>query len=99
MRSLTGTPVNDTLTLTNANAEYSYTFPAGTMYAESLARTSVAVRFAYVTGKVATPTEPYETAGIGVPWHTPDDVAMSGPLTVYFACGTAGTVLEIEYWR
>ena len=90
------------VTLTNANTEYSQALPATVRAFALQPRTAVDVRLAYVTGKVATPTAPFWTmtagGGFGV-----DDVNVNaalgeGPITLYLASASAGTVVEIQAW-
>ena len=97
--ALVNTPIVENETLTNANQEYSFVIPAGTMYAEVKARTSAAWRIAFVTGKVATPTNPYESVAAGGTLKMPPGIAMSAAVTVFVASGTAGLVLERERWN
>jgi hypothetical protein len=89
------TPTIQTVTLTLANTEYSITLPAGTKRFSMQPRTNVDVRFAFVTGKVAAPTEPYATMKSGAP-YTEFDI-LSGA-RIYFASSTAGTVVEVVSW-
>jgi len=49
-----------------------------------------------VTGKVAAPTAPYRTLGAGES-KTLDGLDLTSK-TLYFACGDAGKVMEIECW-
>lgn len=95
MKPPTATPSNYAVTCTNANQEYSQALPAGTRKVRINARTAVDIRIAWVTGKVATPTDPYMTIKSGTVF-TLDDVYWSGAKTVYLASGTAGTVVEIQ---
>ena len=95
-----GTPIN--LELTLANTEYSLTLPAGCKFASgsvfNSGRTArVAFRYAFVTGKVATPTSPWLTGLAGDFFHTPEKFCAAG-LTVYFASASAGAIVEVETW-
>lgn len=85
------------LTLTNANTEYSYTFPTGTNQLSYQARTAVDVRVCEVTGKVATPTAPYSTLKAGQV-AVEAEIDLTSSLTLYFASSTAGAIMEIVYW-
>lgn len=89
-------PVVASLTLTNADAEYSHVVPANTRRVRFRNRTSVATRHAWVTGKVAAPTSPYEMLPADMEYDE-DGLLLNGK-TLYFACGSAGTVLEIVTW-
>lgn len=84
------------ITLTSANTEYSQALPAGLRALSFKARTSVAVRWAFVTGKVATPTDPYETLAAGQTYFKEGIVGAA--VTLYLASSTAGTVVEVEAW-
>ena len=90
-------PSLTTLTLTLADTEYSYEFPAWVKQFSVKARTDVAVRIAYVTGKVAVPTDPYQTISAGCEFEEDNILGAKGvPLKVYFASSSAGMVLEIS---
>lgn len=84
-------------TLTSANTEYSQAFPSWMKSFTFKCRdTSAVVRFAFVSGKVATPTAPYMTLAANTAFDVSDMNTPSGvPLTVYFASATAGVVMEI----
>ena len=86
------TPTLYNVTLTNADTEYSQAL-ASCKGIEFQARTAVDIRFAFVTGKVATPTAPYMTLKSGQ-WYYFD----GSPTTLYLASATAGTVVEIILW-
>lgn len=85
------------LTLTDADTEYSVTVPDGTNYYTFQCRTSVVIRYAFETGKVATPTEPYMTLKADYTYNSFED-STSGDEVLYFASGSAGVVVEIEFW-
>ena len=79
-------------TLTNADEEYSQALTS-CKGVEFQARTEVAIRFSFETGKVATPTAPYMTLKAGQ-WYYFE----GSPATLYLASATAGTVVEIIQW-
>ncbi|HED38728.1 MAG TPA: hypothetical protein ENI76_10880 [Ignavibacteria bacterium] len=83
------------VTMTNANAEYSFDFSQGLGKIQFQCRTAFDIRYSYETGKVATPTAPYFTlkSGSVYSWNN----LTAGRTKVYFACPSAGKVLEIEY--
>jgi len=83
------------ITMTNADTEYSYEFPAGTNRFLIKTRDGTQFRLAFEQGKVATPTEPYLTV-TSYASYDESDINFTG--TVYFACGVAGKVIEIVYW-
>ncbi|HOU13459.1 MAG TPA: hypothetical protein PKZ84_10100 [Anaerolineae bacterium] len=84
------------VTLTSADTEYSQALPAGLRALSFKARGSVAIRWAFVTGKVATPTDPYETLEAGQTYFKENLVGAA--VTLYLASSTAGTVVEVEVW-
>lgn len=84
------------ITLTSADTEYSQALPAGLRALSFKARTSVAIRWAFATGKVATPTDPYETLAAGQTYFKEGIVGAA--VTLYLASSTAGTVVEVEAW-
>ena len=91
-------PVLFNTTLTNANTEYTIALPAGTTHFEMQARGNAAVRFAFETGLVATPTDPYMTLKAGYTYSS-YNLWGSQTMTIYAASPTAGTVLELIAWR
>ena len=84
-----------TLTLTNADAEYSFTPSAPLSNLTFQCRSAFAVRFATVTGKVATPTDPYATLKAGQSFNLRDLQRVDAAQTWYFASSEAGVVVEI----
>ena len=91
------TPALFNVTMTNLDTEYSQALPAGTKKFEIRCQDpGFATRFAYVTGKVATPTAPYKILLAGEV-KSIDGINLAAQ-TLYFACGTAGKVFEIEAW-
>jgi len=96
MSDLAKTPTVYNKTLTSADTEYSQLLPNGTRDIRFRCRTSYDVRFAFVTGKVATPTAPYLTLPASCDYLS-DRNDFSGK-TIYFASATAGVVVELEVW-
>lgn len=85
------------VTLTTADTEYEQTLPAGVRAISFRERTgSIAIRYAWETGKVATPTDPYYSLLAGESYWKENLVAAS--VTLYLASGTAGAEVEIEVW-
>jgi hypothetical protein len=84
------------LELSMANTEYSQVLPSNTAAVQFQCRSLFDVRYAYVTGKVASSTEPYGTikAG-GIYWKENVKLASS---TIYFASSESGIIVEIETW-
>ncbi|NBD34407.1 MAG: hypothetical protein GVY30_00225 [Chloroflexi bacterium] len=91
------TPTTYVVTLTTADTEYSQALPTGVRAVSFRARDgSTEVRFAWETGKVATPTDPYQTLQPGREYFKENIIAASE--TLYLASSTAGTEVEIEVW-
>jgi len=90
------TPTVYNITLTLANTEYSQALPANTKELRFRCRTLYDVRFAWATGKVATPTAPYLTLGAGMDYFSDNNDLSSQ--TLYFASSTAAVVIELEVW-
>jgi hypothetical protein len=92
----TPTPYN--LTLTLADTEYSQALPANCRGFEFQARTEATLRFAFVTGKVATSVSPFRTLKAGDYYYSPPINQGASPSTIYVASSTAGTVCELLAW-
>lgn len=92
--TLSPTVVN--VTLTDNHTEYSENITAGAKYFTLLCRDGTAFRYAFVTGKVATPTEPYMTCPTN--GSVKESVLLSENRTVYLGCDTSGKVIEILIW-
>ena len=90
------TPTVYNITLTVANTEYSQALPANTKDLRFRCRTLYDVRFAWVTGKVATPTAPYLTLSAGCDYCSDGNNLASQAL--FLASATAGVVVELECW-
>jgi hypothetical protein len=90
------TPTLYPVTLTVADTEYPQALPTGTKKVNIHARTNDIFRLAFVTGKVAAPTDPYMTIPINSEYCV-DSVYLTA-VTVYLASSVAGTVIEIEVW-
>lgn len=93
---ISATPTLYAVTMTNANTEYSQLLTTGTKKLMFHCQDGTAFRYAWVTGKVATPTAPYIT----VPANT--SVNLDGlyltSKTLYVACASTGKIIEIEEW-
>lgn len=88
----------DTLALTTANTEYEYELPSDVeRFIFQLRDTSVKMRIATVTGKVAGSTDPYFTLPADARW---EEKGLIEPKTrkFYFATVSANQKLEIMYW-
>ena len=86
------------VTLTVASTEYSQALLSHCRYFEFQCRTEADVRFAFETGKVATPTAPYLTLKAGDYYYSPVVSMGALPSTLYLASATAGVVVEIIAW-
>ena len=84
------------VTLTTANTEYSQALPANCRKVVFRCRTAFDVRYAWVTGKVATPTAPYQTLRASAEYAI-DGIKLAAG-TVYLASATAAVVVEMEAW-
>lgn len=91
-------PTSYNVTLTLADTQYSQALPANCKGFEFQARTEVDIRFAFVTGKVAGPTAPYNTLKAGDYYYSGPINQEATPSTVYLASPTAGTVVELIVW-
>ena len=85
------TPPVYNITLTSGDTEYSQAIPDTTKQFTFQCRTAYDVRFAFETGKVATPTAPYATLKSGSP-YSETDLFLEGE-TLYLASATAGVVV------
>jgi len=90
------TPAIYNVTLAVADTEYAQALSANTRQFRFRCRTFYEIRFAFVTGKVATPTAPYLTLPEGSDYNS--DYNNLAALTLYFATDEAGVVVEIEEW-
>lgn len=90
------TPVIHNVTLTGADTEYSQALPEGTKKFTLKERNVKPFRFAFETGRVAGPTEPYvQVQELMAYW---DDSLETEDVTLYFASTVAGRVIEIVVW-
>lgn len=90
------TPTLYNVTLATANTEYSQALPANCRRVFFKCRTSKDIRWAWVTGKVATPTAPYMTLNANSTYSSDDVNIASG--TLYLASPSNNVVVEIECW-
>jgi len=89
-------PTKYALTITNADTQYSQALPANTKKFNVHLRDHTAFRLAYVAGKVAAPTDPYETIPAGSQKY--EDNIEPATLTLYIAAPAGTKVAEIEAW-
>lgn len=97
MRRAARTPICTNKTLTDANTEHSHDFNADTKYFSFQCRTAFDVRFAFATGKVATPTAPYMTLKSAGSYSSPEEYENAAG-TLYLASAQAAVVVEILEW-
>lgn len=92
-----GTPTIYNVVMTLADTEYSQALPAGTKrFMLQMRENDAAYRVAFVTGKVAAPTEPYYTVQSAREYYE-EGLNLTGT-TIYFGCGSAGKNIEIVAW-
>lgn len=87
------------VTMTNANEEYSQALPKGCkrFYMSVISGESTDnYRISYVTGKVATPTSPYLKYNCNIEYF--EEELNLEEETLYFACSSAGKVMQILAW-
>jgi len=70
-------PEDINVTVTPADTEVSRVLPKGTKYFSVQCRTAFDMRIAFRTGRVATPTAPYETIKSGQVYNSPEKVGWS----------------------
>lgn len=90
------TPTTYNIAMTNADTEYSQALPANTKKFTLQCRTAFDIRFAFATGKVATPNEPYMTLKSGAVYFE-DNLNLTSK-TLYVACGSASKSAEVICW-
>ena len=85
------------IAITDINTQYTQALPSGVKKFTFQNRADIDIRWALVTGKVATPTAPYFTLKAGMN-HYEDNLNLSGK-TLYVASGTASQVVELIVWN
>lgn len=92
------TPTVYNITLTNADTEYSQLLPSSAREIRFRCRDdSVDVRFAFETGKVASPTSPYLTLPAGCDYYS-DKNDLTATIIYFSATSNASPVVELEVW-
>lgn len=87
------------VTMTTANTEYSQALPANTKkvnFSVQGGDNTFNFRYAFVTGKVATPTAPFKQYNGDIEFTADNMLIASG--TIYFGCSVASKVMQIECW-
>lgn len=92
------TPEISNVTMTNADTEYEHTFETGCRKFLLHTRDGTVFRLAFVTGKVATPTEPYFTVPANQSYYE-DFVDLAEGTKIYLGCAEAGKIVEILEWK
>jgi putative hemolysin len=87
------------VTLTNVDTQYSITPPAGAKYFSLQARDDNPFRWSNVTGKVATPTDPYMTCKADSYFNAPEKFCCKAGMILYFGTDTAGQVIEVCFFK
>lgn len=93
------TPYSYNVALTNANTQYSQALPTGCKkYSVSIQNgvNTDTFRTAFATGKVATPTAPYNSYTADSEEYE-DGLNLSG-ITLYIASSAGGKVAQIRAW-
>ena len=101
MQQYASIPLTDTLTLTTADTEYSYTFDAGISQFDMQSRNTADIRISSTSGIVATAvstTSDCVTMKGNTSYSSPPMWA-SANQTLYFASSTAGTIIELWLWK
>ena len=86
------------IALVSANVEYSQLLPSSTRELRFRCRTNDDVRFAWVTGKVATPTAPYLTLPAGCDYHSDENDLTATTLYLASSVDQGGVIVELEVW-
>lgn len=89
------TPTTYNVTLTNPDTEYSQNIPSGCRAIAFRCRQFLEIRFEWNTGRVATPTPPYQTLRAGGEYWKDN---INADLTLFLASSDPGVVVEIESW-
>jgi hypothetical protein len=92
------TPTIYNKTLASADTEYSQALPSNIRYFEFQCLTAYDVRFAFESGKVATPTSPYMTLKGNGYYYSPQINQGASPSTIYLASSEAGVEVQILAW-
>lgn len=91
-------PIVRNVTLTLADTEYSQSLPVGTRYFSMQCRTGYDVRYAFITGKVATPTAPYMTVKSGQWYNAPEKFSAAPWATVATPVAEVNTLTIAGTW-
>ena len=86
-----------TFPLTLVDTEYSMDLQDNCQGFEFRNRGTAAIRYAFVPGKVATPTEYYAVLPANWAYESPSNMDLTG-FTLYFATSTLGQVMQVVTW-
>lgn len=92
------TPTQYTVDITLADTEYSQALPANCKGFELRCRQASDLRIAFVTGKVAAPTDPYWSIPAGQSYYSFQIDQGASPSTVYVASEDADVDAEMIVW-
>lgn len=84
--------------LTTADTEYTHTFREGTRAFSIKCREANAIRYAWVTGKVATPTGDYRTLPANATYSKENVRLIANQRTIYLAGDAGSETAEVEEW-
>lgn len=90
------TPTLYNIDITLAGTEYSQALPSNTRAIQWKCRQSSDVRYAFETGKVATPTAPYSTLNADET-YCKENVLLTG-VTLFVASADTSLVVELDVW-
>jgi hypothetical protein len=85
------------VSLAVVDTEYSQALPANCKGIEFVSRGGYPVRYAFTTGKVATPTGTYFILKSNCSYESPTTLNLSSKI-IYFASDHAGDVVELIAW-
>lgn len=94
MGVIVGRPTIATVSMTSANTEYSYTFPAGTKRFMIGLRGYANMKIAFTEGESGST---YRTIKTGSVYY--EDSAKVGGSTIYFQSPNASQTAEIQIWK
>ncbi len=98
MTEVAKTPQFYNVPIASADTEYTFNLPAGTkQFSVWTNTTTAALRLAYESGAVATPTEPYYNLIGGLVFRE-NDLHLLKDWTLYIASDTGSISANVEVW-
>ena len=82
--------------MTLLDTQYSQALPTNTKKIEFRCRSANDIRYAFLTGKVAGPIDPYKSLTSGEV-KSESNLNLTG-IILYVACSVAGQIVELEVW-